>query len=145
MSPSLERPTTSVLLIDGNDTERRFYADQLRLCSHGYLIAEAADGLSGLIHYQSRWFDCVVLELELPDRSGFEVLIELVPLASKPNVAVIVLTKIAHRELLELAKDNGAHVCLVKKLTSVDDLDKAILRAVACVDLMAKEERHRLI
>ena len=145
MPPNSQLPTTSVLLIDGNDTERRYYANRLRLCSPNYLIAEAADGQSGLNHYRSRWVDCVVLELELPDRSGFEVLIDLVPIASKPKVAVIVLTKIGHRGLWEVAMQNGAYVCLVKRYTSGEDLDKAIQRAVAFVGWMPKEERHRHI
>jgi hypothetical protein len=30
MPPNLELPTTSILLIDGNDTDRRYFADQLK-------------------------------------------------------------------------------------------------------------------
>jgi CheY-like chemotaxis protein len=143
MSPNLERPTTSVLLIDGNDTERRFYANGLKNCSPDNLILEAADGQSGLnLYRRSHWIDCVVLELALPDRSGFEVLADLLPIPSSPKVAVIILTKIAHRELLELAKQKGACACFEKQHTSVNDLDKAILRAVALVGLMPKEERY---
>jgi CheY-like chemotaxis protein len=146
MSPNLERPTTSVLLIDGNDTERRFYANGLKNCSPDNLILEAADGQSGLnLYRRSQWIDCVVLELALPDRSGLEVLADLLPIPSSPQVAVIILTKIAHRELLELAKQNGACACFEKQHTSVNDLAKAILRAVALVGLMPKEGRHRAV
>ena len=69
-----EIPSTSVLLIDGFDADRRYFADQLKHCSQDYQIIEAAGGQSGLAVYRSRRIDCVVLELALPDRSGLEVL-----------------------------------------------------------------------
>src|SRR5512141_2999535 len=82
-------------------------------------------------------------ELGLPDQSGFQTLINLVPIASKPQVAVIVLTLLTDRGLWELTKQNGAYVCLAKKFTSGQDLDKSIQRAVAFVGQMPKEDRYR--
>jgi DNA-binding response OmpR family regulator len=74
MPPNIELPTTSVLLIDSNANERAFYADGLKRCSPDYLKLEATDGRSGLDLYRSRRIDCVVLELALPDQSGFALL-----------------------------------------------------------------------
>ena len=133
---------TSVLLIDGFDADRRYFADQLKCCSQDYQIIEAADGQSGLDVYRSRRIDCVVLEIALPDRSGLEVLMTLVPRASKPRIAVIVLTQLAHRGLWDLARNNGAYVCFVKRHTTGEDLDRAIQRAVALVGQMPKEDRY---
>jgi hypothetical protein len=48
MPPHSELPTTSVLLIDGNDTDRAYFADQLKGRSHDYQILEATDGRQGL-------------------------------------------------------------------------------------------------
>jgi len=56
---------------------------------------------------------------------------------------VIILTLMTHRGLWELAKQNGAYVCLAKQFTSGDDLDRAIQRAVAFVGWMPKEDRYR--
>ena len=143
-SPNIP-PTTSVLLIDGSKKQRAYWAEQLKRCSSDYQIIEAADGQSGMDLYRSQRIDCVVLELSLPDQSGFEVLMNLVPVASRPHVAVIVLTLMTYRGLWELAKQNGAYVCLAKKFTSGEDLDKAIQRAVAFVGEMPKEDRYRPI
>ena len=85
----------------------------------------------------------MVLELALPDQSGWQTLINLVPVASKPDVAVVVLTMMTHRGVWELAKQNGAYACLAKKFTTGEDLDKAIQRAVAFVGQMPKEDRYR--
>src|SRR5215510_15456319 len=142
MLPTPELPTTSVLLIDGSQHERAYWADQLKGCSLHYEIVEASDGQSGLDVYRSRRIDCVVLELSLPDQSGFQTLIDLVPIASRPHVAVIVLTQMTERGVWELAKQNGAYACLAKQFTSGDDLDRTIQRAVAFVGQMPKEDRH---
>ncbi len=48
MLPKTKPPTTSVLLIDGNDTDRAYFADQLKGRSPDYQILEATDGEAGL-------------------------------------------------------------------------------------------------
>ena len=48
MLPNAELPTTSVLFIDGYDSDRTYYVDELKRCSPTYQILEAADGQSGL-------------------------------------------------------------------------------------------------
>jgi CheY-like chemotaxis protein len=143
MLPKPELPVTSVLLIDGSQNQRAYWADQLKLCSPDYQIIEAADGQSGLDIYRSRRIDCVVLELSLPDQSGFQTLINLVPIGSEPQIAVIVLTLITDRGVWEIAKQNGAYACLAKQFTSGDDLDRTIQRAIAFVGQIPMEERYR--
>ena len=85
----------------------------------------------------------MVLELSLPDQEGFKTLVELVPVASRPKIAVIVLTLMTHPGVWRLAKENGAYTCLAKDYTTGEDLDKAIQRAVAFVGKMPKEDRYR--
>src|SRR4029078_3492984 len=112
--PKSELPIMSVLLIDGSKNQRTYWADQLKRCTSVYEIVEAPDGQSGLDLYRSRRIDCVLLELSLPDQSGFETLVNLVPIASRPQVAVIVLTLLTHPGVWRLAKENGAYTCLGK-------------------------------
>jgi CheY-like chemotaxis protein len=104
-------------LIDGFDADRKYFADRLKHCSLDYQILEAVDGRSGLEVCKSRRFDCVVLEMTLPDQSGLEVLGALVPRARKPR----------------------------KWHTTGKDLDRAIRRAIAILGQMPKEEQHRII
>jgi CheY-like chemotaxis protein len=145
MCPNSEPPSTTVLLIDESKNQRTYWANQLKRCSPDYEIVEAADGQSGLDIYRSRRIDCVVLELSLPDQSGFGTLVNLVPISSRPHVAVVVLTLMTHQGVWELAKQNGAYACLAKKFTTGEDLDKAIQRAIAFVGQMPKEDRYRPI
>ena len=136
-------PATSVLLIDESQDQRTYWGDQLRRCSPDYEILEAADGRSGLDLYLSRRIDCVVLDLELPDQSGFQTLLRLVPLASRPRIAVIVLTQLSYRSLWAITRNNGAYACFYKPHTNGEDLDRAIQRAVSLVGQMPKEDRYR--
>ena len=141
--PKPELPAMSVLFIDNSKRQRTFWADQLKSCSSDYEIVKAEDGQSGLALYRSRRFDCVVLELSLPDQSGFPTLVELVPAARRPQIAVVVLTLITHRGVWDLAKQSGAYACLHKDHTTGEELDKAIQRAIAHVGQMPKEDRNR--
>ena len=101
---------------------------------------EAVDGQSELDVYRSRRIDCVVLARELSDQSGFKVLVELVPIASRPRVAVVALTDRTLRGLHETARQNGAYACFRRQFTTGDDLDRAIQRAISLVGRLRKED-----
>jgi DNA-binding NarL/FixJ family response regulator len=103
------------------------------------LIIEAKNAETGLGLHRSRTIDCILLELDLPDRSGFQVLVDLVQLVTKPEVAVIVLTSLTQSGLHELARKNGAWACLVKSYTSEEVLDQHIRKAIAFVGRTSKE------
>jgi two-component system, chemotaxis family, protein-glutamate methylesterase/glutaminase len=138
-----ELSTTSILFIDPNDTERTVFVEELKRRSPDYRILEATDGKSGLALY--RFFqriDCVVLALELPDCSGFRVLVDLIPISRRPNIAVLMLTNNAQRGLHPIAIQNGAYACFVKPFTSGEDLDRAIQHAIASVGRLPKEDLH---
>ena len=126
-----DRAGTSVLIIDGDDNDRQYYAQRLRLSSPDYAIIESPNAENGLHIYNSQSVDCVVLELILPDASGFEVLLRLVPVPSRCEVAVVVLTKLTSPSVLELAVQNGAHTALKKVSTTGEILCQAILNAVS--------------
>jgi CheY-like chemotaxis protein len=146
MKPSEQPPAwaTSVLLVDGNHTERAFYAEGLKQCSPDYQILEVADRQSGLdVYRRSYGIECVVLELALPDMSGFRLLPDFIVIPSRPTVAVVVLTNRVYQGLWELAKEHGAYACLLKQHTLGAELDKAVHRAIACVGQLPKEDRHR--
>ena len=133
MASIFERRTASVLLIDANKTDRTFYADGLKRCSPDYLILEAGDGQTGRQIYGCVRVDCVVLDLVLPDQSGFRLLQHFDLIASRPNVAVLVLTLVEHPRVHTLAKQFGALACIEKARTSPEDLDRAIQLGMAIV------------
>ncbi len=102
-------------------------------CSPSYVVLEAGTGEDGLAIYRSEPVDCVLTELTLPDMSGFQVLLKMVPRARYPRIAVIIFTRLFLEPITQFAANNGAQACLIKSQTSVKDLDHAIRRAVALV------------
>src|SRR5262245_13489956 len=129
-----------ILLIDGDQEDRDYYAHRLLISSQGFVILHATTGQSGLALCQWHPVDCVVLELDLPDMSGFEVLVNLVPRVHQPDIAVIVLTRLPNQYLLGAAIKNGARAALYKPMTSGEMLDKAIAKAISTV----QKDRKRL-
>jgi DNA-binding NarL/FixJ family response regulator len=69
----------------------------------------------------------------MDDSSGFEVLLHLIPDRKRPEIAVVVLTRLKNPILQETVLHHGAQACLVKQCTSARDLDGAIQKAIVSV------------
>jgi len=123
-------PTVRILIIDPIEADRRYYANTLTLLSPDYDVLEADDGRSGLYLYNSASIDCVILELNLPDMSIFDVLKKIVANPTQPDVPVIILTEHRFESLLELAIARGVQEVLLKATTSGETLDQFILELI---------------
>ena len=123
----------TILLIDPHREDREYWRERLHACSPDYVIHEAETGENGLAIASSQQIDCVLLELTLPDMSGFEALVKLIPRARFPDVAVIILTRLVLHPMSDLALGSGAQAYLVKSRCSGDELDQAIKKAIAVV------------
>ena len=139
---SLDNPATIVLLIDHIDKDRTYYAERIRFGLPDCQVLEAHDGRSGLELYKSQNVDCIVTELTLPDMSGFELLIEAIPHASQPQVAVIILAGVASKTLADIARINGAQAFLAKRITSGYELVSVIQQAIAKVGPTRKDRQE---
>ena len=65
--------------------------------------------------------------------SGFELLVNLVPLARHAEIAVIVLTRLALYPMLALPMSNDVQAYMLKAHLSGDNLDWAIQKAIFAV------------
>lgn len=102
-------------------------------------ILEAKDGTSALRLCESYRVNCIVTELNLPDLSALELLLRVIPPTSVPRIALIVLAQCVLPNIAQLARDNGAQACLMKRFTSGDDLEQYILRAISAVEAKREE------
>ena len=128
-----ESASTTVLFVDDNPEDLTVWADALATCSSRYSVLKVTSGEAALALFNDRHIDCVVLDLDLPQSSGFELLFQLVPRRDHPRVAVIILTRLRNPVLHQMSLDNGAQAYLVKPGTSAQDLDLAIQQALAAV------------
>ena len=131
MRPELSRAPTTVLLIDSYKEDRENWVQLLSDSAPDYVVLEAETGASGLAMCHSQRVDCVITELTLPDMSGFEILADLVPLVSHPNIAVIVFSQITLPSIAALALSSGAQAYLVKSCINGDFLNRSINKAIA--------------
>ena len=131
-SPS-NASTCTILLIEDDPEELLFWSSALRNCSAHYSVLEAASGEEGLDLLKYQKVDCVVLDLDLSTSSGFQFLFELVPNRNRPEIAVLILSRLQNPTLEKVALENGAQVYLIKQHTSAEALDKAIQKAEAAV------------
>ena len=126
-------PPMTILLIDDDDKDRTYYAKRIHMGIPECTVLEAKDGRSGLELYWSLRIDCIVMEAYLPDMSGFELLLEVVPRPSEPAIAVMMLTQAEWRHLNKFAMQRGVHAFFVKRFTSGDELVAIIQKGIARV------------
>lgn len=98
-----------ILVIDDGPQIRRFLEITLR--SQGFVVALAATGQEGITQLAAHGADLVVLDLELPDLEGHEVLREI---RGWSQVPVIVLSVRASETEKVRALDGGANDYVVK-------------------------------
>jgi DNA-binding NarL/FixJ family response regulator len=137
----IDHSSPTILFIDHHDDDRQYWVQRLRMSSPEYMILEASTGKSGITICRSQRIECIVSELTLPDMSGFDVLLQLVPKPRHPEIALIFLTRLILAPMKDLALNNGAQAYLVKSHSSGDELDTTIHKALASVAPTRKELR----
>jgi CheY-like chemotaxis protein len=123
---------TTVLLIDDDREQRKYWSDALKKAPFHYSVLEAETGEAGLHLYRQQPVDCVVLDLDMPE-SGFFTLVRLVPDCERPQIPVVIFTQLMQPTLFDLMKRYGAYACLVKQYSSTEDLVNTIQQAMASV------------
>src|SRR5215217_2639919 len=116
----------TVLFIDGDQEDRRAWAQAFKNSSPESVVLEADSGAAGLALCRSLRVDCVIVEMSLPDMSGFQVLIDLVPYGHSPTVAVIMFTRLPLPPMAAFAINRGAQAFLMKAYTSTEQLNTAV-------------------
>jgi len=131
--PSSEATThATVLIIDDDEEDLKYWSDTVRNFASNYTVLKAQDSKSGLAICRERTVDCVLLDLDMPE-SGFQVLFNLIPDRKRPEIAVVILTRMVHPILPQIATHNGALAYLVKQQTSAEELATVIQRAISSV------------
>src|SRR5262245_34463046 len=116
MASTLPRSSSiTVLIVDDNPEDLESWSKRLVESSSRYLILKTQTIRAALDLCQSQEVDCVVLDIDMNDSSGFEVLLNLIPDRKRPEIAVVGLTRLQNRTLHELMLYHGAQACLTKQ------------------------------
>ena len=104
--------STSVLAIDDSATIRALVTQTL---SHaGFEVTTAVDGDDGVDVFQSRRFDAVITDINMPKRDGFGVIKAIRAGTENPRVPILVLTTESGQGLKDRARSAGATGWIVK-------------------------------
>jgi diguanylate cyclase (GGDEF)-like protein len=117
-----------VLLIDDDEVDRKAVARALRSFRSRYHLQEAHDGRNGLALARSQPFDCILMDYNLPDMNGFELIDEL--RAAGIVAPIVVLTGSGNEAVAVDAMKRGAHDYLQKAHLASEMLSRAIENSI---------------
>ena len=117
-----------ILLVDDNLPDRVRYRRMLQKAADNLEIVEAEDGAGGLQQLATQNIDCVLLDQELPDMQGLDVLEDICEKSDAPPV--IMLTGEEDAAVSIEALRRGAADYLMKRRIDDDRLLRAIRGAI---------------
>lgn len=101
-----------VLVADDSDTVRA--AVRIELAGRGYTVVEACDGRAALDLLAEHPVDVILLDLQMPELDGHQVLAQLTADASLSTIPVVVLSGRTDTSDVVAALESGAHDYLTK-------------------------------
>jgi len=109
-----------ILMIEEDYFLRKIYKN--KLTSIGFEFIEATNGEEGLNKLISEKPDLVLLDLILPQKNGFDVLIEIRKNKEFKDTLVIILSVLSQKSDVKRGLDFGAQEYLVKSEMSLSDV-----------------------
>lgn len=116
--PTTRNTTPLVLIVDDSRAVRVFVRELLEQA--GYAVIEANDGIAGLEVLATRKPDVVLLDIEMPHKTGLEVLDELD--ASSRLYSVILFTTLSSLDSIVNGLERGADDYIVKPFKEAEFL-----------------------
>ncbi|MBU1202880.1 response regulator [Patescibacteria group bacterium] len=101
-----------VLIVEDDEFLLQMYATKLDL--EGFKVLEATNGLQGLKVAQREKPSLILLDLNLPELSGFEVLSQLKRDDETKNIRVLILTNYSQKDNIDRCLELGADDYLIK-------------------------------
>jgi len=122
------RRSTSILLVEDDDGDAFLVQDLLGRSDGDFSVTRVGTLSEALRHLGVR-FDCVLLDLGLPDAIGFDSLEQI--LKASPLIAVVVLTGHHDKEIGTQALGLGAQDYITKGSVTEETLTRTLRYAVA--------------
>lgn len=85
------------LIVDDNETNRHVLREMLRLWSCSYDESDSGEGALQKIQSTDKVFDAVILDMELPDMNGSELIQRIKGAQSSQNLQTLMITSLGQR------------------------------------------------
>ncbi|TAL47513.1 MAG: response regulator [Methylovulum sp.] len=102
----------SILAVDDSASMRKMVTFTLK--SAGYDVEEAVDGVDALVKAQARQFDCIITDVNMPNKDGITLIKDLRSLTSYKYTPMLTLTTESGMEKKMEGKAAGATGWIVK-------------------------------
>ncbi|MGI4763357.1 MAG: sensor histidine kinase [Janthinobacterium lividum] len=121
-----------ILLLEDNPADRTLYRRYLTQQPWGeqFEFAEASSGAEGLALFTAWRPDCVLLDYQLPDTDGLELLASFQALGPPDTLCVVMITGRGNEQLAVRALHNGVLDYLVKQQFDQAMLHKTVVHAI---------------
>lgn len=117
-----------MLVIDDNSTIRELLAADFE---DDYIVEIAANGNEGILAALADPPDVILLDINMPDISGVDVLCELSSRAETKNIPIIVITASEHNAATErLLRGHNNFRGFLSKLDSAEKIKETVKRAL---------------
>lgn len=111
---------TKILMIEDDKFLRKIYKN--KLSKSGFEFVEAINGIEGLNKVLFEKPDLVLLDLILPRKNGFDVLIEMKRNPATKKIPVIILSNLGQETDIQRGLSLGAQDYLVKTDVSLSEV-----------------------
>ncbi len=128
--------TKQILVIDDEARVRETISDILK--DAGYEVFTAQDGKEALLQIQNRFFNVILIDINLPDISGLEIL-KLIKQQSIDSYSIILTASTAIENSIK-ALNQGAYAYIVKPF-NIDFLKGTIKKAISEQRLVLENKR----
>ena len=133
-----------VLIVEDADVDREIYKRYLRnSAAYQFEFAESDIAAAGIQLARSWAPDCILLDFNLPDMDGLEVLEQLRGESARPPCAVIMLTACGGEKLAVNALKTGAMDYLPKGQVVGDVLSHTVANAIERFQMQQRIEEQR--
>jgi len=116
----MPKKTPKILMIEDDKFLRKIYKN--KLSKEGFEFVEAINGVEGLNKVLSEKPDLVLLDLILPRKNGFDVLIEMKRDSATKKTPVIILSNLGQETDIQRGLSLGAQDYLIKTDVSLSEV-----------------------
>lgn len=130
-----------ILVVDDNDANRAFAAAVME--DEGFEVQAAASANAGLRVFSTFQPDCVLLDVKMPDKDGFEACGELRALPLGDAVTIVFVTAVRNAEIFERAIQVGGDDCIAKPVLPTELIGRvrlAVRARALSVDMVKLHE-----
>ena len=117
----------TILAVDDSASMRQMVAFTLK--GAGYNVVEAVDGVDALAKAKAQAFDCVVTDVNMPNKDGISLIKELRALPNYKFTPMLMLTTESGMDKKQQGKEAGATGWIVKPFNP-DQLLKTIKKVM---------------